>query len=83
MWQEDDESCLHKKRASYSYRTATTTYPCFLPNLGDSVGAGRMRLARHKSRLFSPFIKCLCFFRQETLLHTNYQIITEQLIVSF
>ena len=31
--------------ASYSYRTATTTYPCYVPVLGDSVGAGRMRLA--------------------------------------
>lgn len=31
--------------ASYSYRTATTTYPCSVPDLGDSVGAGRMRLA--------------------------------------
>ena len=25
-------------------RTATTTYPCFLPDLGDSVGAGRTSL---------------------------------------
>lgn len=31
--------------ASYSYRTATTTYPCSVPDLGASVGAGRMRLA--------------------------------------
>lgn len=31
--------------ASYSYRTATTTYPCYVPVLGASVGAGRMRLA--------------------------------------
>ena len=31
--------------ASYSYRTATTAYPCSVPDLGDSAGAGRMRLA--------------------------------------
>ena len=27
-------------------RTATTAYPCYLPVLGDSAGAGRIRLAR-------------------------------------
>ena len=35
-----------QKRASYSYRTATTIYPCYVPILGDSTGAGRMRLAQ-------------------------------------
>ena len=35
-----------KKLASYSHRAATTTYPCYIPVLGDSVGAGRIRLAR-------------------------------------
>ena len=35
---------VHKKRVSYLYRTATTTYPCLIPHLGDSVGAGRIRL---------------------------------------
>ncbi len=41
---------FHKKikRASYLHRTATTIYPCFLPDLGDSTGAGRIRLARCK-----------------------------------
>jgi hypothetical protein len=24
------------------HRTATTAYPCFLPDLGDSAGAGRV-----------------------------------------
>lgn len=37
-----------KKWVSYLHRTATTTYPCFLPDLGDSAGAGRIRLTRHK-----------------------------------
>ena len=35
----------HEKRASDSCRTATTAYPCCLPALGDSAGAGRKRLA--------------------------------------
>ena len=35
-----------KKLASYSHRTATTTYPCYIPALGDLIGAGRIRLAR-------------------------------------
>jgi len=34
--------------ASYLHRTATTTYPCCLPALGDSAGAGRIRLAGAK-----------------------------------
>lgn len=38
----------HKKRVSYSHRTATTTYPCYVPVLGDSAGAGRERLTRGK-----------------------------------
>ena len=40
----------YEKWVSYLYRTATTTYPCLLPHLGDSVGAGRIRLTRHKIR---------------------------------
>jgi|TARA_B110000977_G_scaffold111268_1_gene144380 hypothetical protein len=39
------QNIYSKKMASYSYRTATTTYPCSVPDLGDLVGAGRMRLA--------------------------------------
>jgi len=34
-----------KKPASYSHRTATTKRPCCIPALGDSLGAGRIRLA--------------------------------------
>ena len=34
----------HKKGVSYFHRTATTTYPCSVPVLGDSAGAGRERL---------------------------------------
>ena len=33
-----------KKRVSDLCRTATTTYPCYIPVLGDSVGAGRTGL---------------------------------------
>ena len=39
----------HKKRVSYFHRTATTTYPCCVPTLGDLVGADRERLTRGKS----------------------------------
>lgn len=28
-----------KKGASYSYRTATTSYPCFVPDLGELRGS--------------------------------------------
>ncbi len=38
----------HKKMASYLHRTATTTYPCCVPTLGDSAGAGRVGLAKYK-----------------------------------
>jgi hypothetical protein len=43
---------LKIKKASYLHRTATTTYPCYLPALGDSAGAGRIRLAAAKIRDF-------------------------------
>ena len=36
----------YRKRVSYLHRTATPTYPCSIPRLGDSVGAGRIRLTR-------------------------------------
>ena len=39
--------CSHrdtKKGVSCLYRTATTAYPCLLPHLGGSAGAGRIRL---------------------------------------
>ncbi len=37
------------------YRTATTIYPCFFPDLGDSIGAGRTDLQnkfKKKSRYY-------------------------------
>ncbi|MCW3112277.1 MAG: hypothetical protein JWR18_673 [Segetibacter sp.] len=37
-----------KKMASYLHRTATTIYPCCIPALGGSIGAGRIRLAGAK-----------------------------------
>ena len=42
-----------QKTASYLHRTATTTYPCCVPALGDSAGAGRVGLAAGKDRTFS------------------------------
>ena len=46
---------LHKrvqKKASYLHRTATTAYPCCVPALGDSAGAGRVGLASCKYTTF-------------------------------
>ncbi len=37
-----------QKKASYLHRTATTAYPCCVPTLGDSAGAGRVGLASCK-----------------------------------
>ena len=42
----------HKKMASYLHRTATTIYPCCVPALGDSTGAGRVGLAIAKIQPF-------------------------------
>ncbi len=41
-----------QKKASYLHRTATTIYPCCVPTLGDSTGAGRVGLARCKYTMF-------------------------------
>ncbi len=37
------------------YRTATTTYPCYIPVLGDSAGAGRTRLTQAQKYVFKLF----------------------------
>jgi len=39
-------SLYHKKWVSLLYRAATTKYPCFDQDLGDSMGAGRIGLTR-------------------------------------
>ncbi len=41
-----------QKKASYLHRTATTIYPCCVPTLGDSTGAGRVGLAKCKYTTF-------------------------------
>jgi len=41
--------------ASDLHRTATTTYPCCVPTLGDSAGAGRVGLASANILLFYLF----------------------------
>jgi len=38
------------KEKNKRHRTATTVYPCFLPNLGELTGAGRA--ARYKGTYF-------------------------------
>jgi len=49
MNSKKNETKGHKKRVSYFHRTATTAYPCSVPSLGDSAGAGRERLTRCKN----------------------------------
>ena len=46
VWYHTFFYCLWaiKKGVSCLYRTATTAYPCLLPHLGGSAGAGRIRL---------------------------------------
>ncbi len=46
-----------QKMASYLHRTATTVYPCCVPTLGDSTGAGRVGLADAKIRRFKGLDK--------------------------
>jgi len=46
---------INKKWVSYFHRTATTAYPCYVPILGDSAGAGRGRLTRRKITLFLDY----------------------------
>jgi len=50
-----DRKIDENKKGKNLYRTATTAYPCFLPDLGDSAGAGRTSLTRGKDTTF--FIK--------------------------
>ena len=58
-----------QKRVSYLHRTATTTYPCSIPRLGDSAGAGRVRLTRDaKVGIFSYLCKKIGEMRKKTLL---------------
>jgi hypothetical protein len=51
-----------KTRASDLHRTATTNYPCYLPILGDSLGAGRVGLAGGKDRTCFLITKQINFF---------------------
>ncbi len=44
-----------QKMASYLHRTATTIYPCCVPTLGDSTGAGRVGLADANIQSFNFF----------------------------
>jgi hypothetical protein len=50
----NDDALKHEKiKKQAEHRTATTTYPCYLPILGDSAGAGRAGLPRRKIRKIS------------------------------
>jgi len=45
--------------ASDLHRTATTAYPCCVPTLGDSAGAGRVGLAGANIQSFYIFTRQL------------------------
>ncbi len=49
-----------QKMASYLHRTATTEYPCCVPALGDSTGAGRVGLATAKIQPFLSLANPFC-----------------------
>jgi len=55
-----------KKLASYSYRAATTAHPCYIPVLGDSAGAGRIRLAR-AAKVMQSFTSTKCYHKKSVL----------------
>ncbi len=57
--------------ASYLYRTATTVYPCYLPVLGDSTGAGRIRLANAKVRIFFCCVQVIPIFDKNFFMETT------------
>ncbi len=48
---------LHKKRVSLLYRAATTKYPCFDQDLGDSSGASRIGLTQLQRYNNLPYYK--------------------------
>ena len=55
-----EDRLKRKKMASDLHRTATTAYPCYVPILGDSAGAGRVGLAVAN-------IQSFCIFANENL----------------
>lgn len=57
--------------ASYLHRTATTVYPCYLPVLGDSTGAGRIRLATAKVRIFFCCVQVIPIFDKNFFMETT------------
>src|SRR5690606_575749 len=50
---------------SLLHHTATTGYPCCVPTLGDSPGAGCVGLARRKGTYFLDFPKYSAYFDHE------------------
>lgn len=60
---------MHKKRVSCLYRTATTKHPCCIPTLGDSMGAGRIRLTQLQKYNFFLNYKVFFYFFETLLLY--------------
>ncbi len=49
--------------ASDLHRTATTAYPCCVPTLGESAGAGRVGLASANIQTFYIFARPLAVIK--------------------
>src|SRR5690606_16428457 len=62
---------INKKWASSFYRTATTQYPCCVPTLGDSWGAGRKRLT-HGTKVKKIMIKSITLAKNAVQLTRQY-----------
>jgi len=57
-----------KKMASDLHRTATTAYPCCVPTLGESAGAGRVGLAGANIQSFYIFASELADIKYRCIL---------------
>jgi len=61
--------CRNKKMASDLHRTATTAYPCCVPTLGESAGAGRVGLAGANIQTFYIFTRTIVTLKNRCILY--------------
>lgn len=59
----------NKKMASDLHRTATTAYPCCVPTLGESAGAGRVGLAGANIQTFYIFARTIVTLKNRCILY--------------
>ncbi len=55
--------------ASDLHRTATTAYPCCVPTLGESAGAGRVGLADANIQTFYIFARTIATLKKRCILY--------------